>query len=208
MPRKYPEMIKKEVRERIINRESKLSVSQDMDVPYGTILTWTGDIKRRKSYSQEIKQEVRERVSKEGSKISVAEDIGICYSTILNWTRDITVGQGNKGIRGRSLKIIQDLMEKGYSMKTVSRYTKTMLKKYFPVKITRIKRRSILYLEEREEEAFKALVKDLKGKVISYQELGMMAKAFGLENAGKVRDVNKKERFLIRPKLRMYKPRS
>jgi len=84
MPRKYPEIIKKEVRERIKNEESKISVSQDLDIPYGTILTWTSDIKRRRSYSYEIKKEVRERVSREGSKMSVAEDMDICYSTILN----------------------------------------------------------------------------------------------------------------------------
>jgi len=191
MPRKYPEIIKKDAIERIKNEESKISVSQDMSIPYGTILTWTSDIKRRRSYSQEIKREVRERVSREGSKMSVAEDIGICYPTVLNWTRDITVGQGNNGIRGRSLRIVQDLMERGYSLKKVSLYTKTMLKKNFPVRITRVNRKSILYLEGNKEEALKALVKNLKGRVISYQELGMIAKAFGLQNTGKVRNVIK-----------------
>jgi len=190
MPRKYPERIKRDAIERIINKESKLSVSQDMDVPYGTILTWTSDIKRRKSYSQEIKQEVRERVGREGSKMSVAEDVGICYSTILNWTRDISVGQGNKGIRGRSLRVVQDLMERGYSLRKVSLYTKAMLKKNFPVRITRVNRKSILYLEGREEEAFKALIENLRGKVISYQELGMIAKAFGLKNTRKLKDIS------------------
>jgi hypothetical protein len=198
MPRKYPEMIKKEVRERIKNGESKLSVSQDMDIPYGTILTWTNDIKRRKSYSQEIKQEVRERVMREKVKISVAEDIGICYPTVLNWTRDITVGQGNRGIRGKSLRVVQDLMEKGYSLRKVSLYTKTMLKNYFPVKITRINRKSILYLEGNKEEALKAFVENLKGKVISYQKLGMMAQAFGLQNAGKVRNIIKRAKEFIK----------
>jgi len=192
MPREYPEIIKKEVRERIKNGESKVSVSQDLNIPYGTILTWTSDIKRRKSYSQEIKNEVRERVMRERVKISVAEDVGICYPTILNWTRDISVGQGNKGIRGRSLRIVQDLMERGYSLRKVSLYTKNMLKNNFPVKITRVKRKSILYLEGSEEEAFKALMENLKGKVISYQELGMLAKAFGLQNAGKMRNIIKR----------------
>jgi len=203
MPREYSGIIKKEVRERIKNGESKVSLSQDMDIPYGTILTWTSDIKRRKSYSQEIKNEVRERVMREKVKISVAEDVGICYSTILNWTRDISVGQGNKGIRGRSLRIIQDLMKNGYSLRKVSLYTKTMLKKNFPIRITRVKRKSILYLEGSEEEAFKALMENLKGKVINYQELGMIAKAFGLENVGKTRDIVKKSRiYQIRDILR------
>jgi len=198
MSRKYPEGIKKKAIQRIKNGESKLSVSQDMDVPYGTILTWTSDIKRRKSYSQEIKQEVRKRVRRCGSKISVAEDIGICYPTILNWTRNITVGQGNRGIRGKSLRVVQDLIEKGYSLKKVSLYTKTMLKNYFPVKITRINRKSILYLEGNKEEALKAFVENLKGKVISYQELGMMAQAFGLQNAGKVRNIIKRAKEFIK----------
>jgi len=192
MPRENPEISKKEVRERIKNGESKVSVSQDLNIPYGTILTWTSDIKRRKSYPQEIKNEVRERVIREKVKISVAEDVGICYPTILNWTRDISVGQGNKGIRGRSLRIVQDLMERGYSLRKVSLYTKNMLKNNFPVKITRVKRKSILYLEGSEEEAFKALMENLKGKVISYQELGMLAKAFGLQNAGKMRNIIKR----------------
>jgi len=192
MPREYPEIIKKNAIERIKNGESKVSVSQDLNIPYGTILTWTSDIKRRKSYSQEIKNEVRERVMRERVKISVAEDVGICYPTILNWTRDISVGQGNKGIRGRSLRIVQDLMERGYSLRKVSLYTKNMLKNNFPVKITRVKRKSILYLEGSEEEAFKALMENLKGKVISYQELGMLAKAFGLQNAGKMRNIIKR----------------
>jgi len=51
MPREYPEIIKKNAIERIKNGESKVSVSQDLNIPYGTILTWTSDIKRRKSYS-------------------------------------------------------------------------------------------------------------------------------------------------------------
>jgi len=192
MPREYLGIIKKEVREKIKNGESKISVSQDMDIPYGTILTWTSDIKRRKSYSQEIKNEVRERVMREKVKISVAEDVGICYPTILNWTRNISVGQGNKGIRGRSLRVVQDLMKKGYSLRKVSLYTKTMLKNNFPIRITRVKRKSILYLEGSEEEAFKALMNNFEGKIISYQELGMMAKAFGLQNAGKIRDIIKR----------------
>ena len=203
MPKEYSEIIKKEARERIKSEESKISVSQDMRIPYGTILTWTSDIKRRKSYSHEIKQKVRERVMREKVKISVAEDTGICYPTILNWTRDINVGQGNKGIRGRSLRVIQDLMKKGYSLRKVSLYTKTMLKNNFPVRITRVKRKSILYLEGSEEEAFRALMENLKGKVINYQELGMIAKAFGLENVGKTRDIVKKSRiYQIRDILR------
>lgn len=131
MPRKYPERIKIDVRERIKNGESKISVSQDMSIPYGTILTWTSDTKRRKSYSQEIRQKVRERVGREEAKVSVAEAMDISYSTVVRWTKDITTGQGNRGIRGRTLRVVQDLMKNGYTLKNVSRYTKIMLKSIF-----------------------------------------------------------------------------
>jgi len=194
MPREYPDEIKRKIIERIENGEAKILVSEEVKIPFGTILAWTRHVKRRKSYSYEIKQLVRERIKNGESKMAVSKELGISYPTLLSWTRDLISDKykGNYGIRGESLLITQNLMEEGYFMGNVPRHSIITLKKYFSIRKTRIKKRCILYLEGSKEQAFRAFMENVEDKVISFQKIANMAQAFGLKDAGQARDDIKK----------------
>jgi len=194
--RTYPKETKEEVRKRIKNGQSKTAVSKQMNIQLGTIIDWTRDLKRSKIYPQETKEKVRERVKNGETKRFVAETTGICYDCVRGWTRDIAVNRDNDNrgvlIRGKTLTIVKDLMEKGYSLENVPLYTKITLKKYFPVKTARIKRNIIFYLEERNEEAFRAFLDSFEVKAFTQHQINSMALAFGIKDASKAKDIVKK----------------
>jgi len=136
--------------------------------------------------SYKLIKEIRYYVKKYNSKIDTANKLGLSYDTVLFYTKDIRIRSRKKdidyrGINGKSLDLLKELMKNGYAFSS-KKYNTThyiKLKKYFPnIRRTKMHGTMIYYLDDKSIPAIKAFVEGLNKKVISYQELKNVAKVF------------------------------
>ena len=134
------------------------------------------------------------------SKYETSKELNICYQTILRITKDLPGhSKGRNGIRGGTLRMLQDLLKDGYTFfdtpsDSQKYYT---LKKYFPtVQRTRYEGCSILFLEDRSNLAVKAFLMKIRKNIISYQELKNITKIFNIELSK-----NEKDMFISKKRL-------
>ena len=137
-------------------------------------------------YSDMVKALVISLARNGESKYTIAKEIGISYTAICLWSRGYGRGKnGNFGIRGHSLKILQEVVEKGYFF-TCSEDGRhcggqaRTLSKYIPMKIVRSCKKSVCVLKGREKEAMAAFLKKLNKKVLNAQNVALIGKAFGI----------------------------
>ena len=163
---------------------TKKATADRFNLPYDQVVRWTLDIKRRSVYPPEVKQEARRRVLEGQDKVTIAQDMGIKYTTIVAWTKDLTRRE-IPALRGPVLKVLQDITQKGYVFPSDNLVEKSYkeLKKYMPLRHTRVRNLSIYYLEDKREIAFRAFVEKYGKKVINYRVLSMARKAFGIKDA-------------------------
>jgi len=137
------------------------------------------------------------------SKYQTAQELGINYLTVLKRTRHFPNNpKGRTGIRGNTLEMLQEIMKKGYTFCTPSSSTVhyQTLKKYFPMlQKTRYQNKSIIFLEDKAHIAVKAYLDQYSYKIISYNELKMITKLFGIQ-------LSKSEKLssLAKTKVRIY----
>lgn len=135
------------------------------------------------SYPAWVKVEALQRARNGEPKFSVAKRMGINYVTILRWTYDINRERGGY-VREGTVKILRQLVEKGYYFGALPTANKKALRKHFPVKFAVVrgkKHRQVLYLKGREKEAFWAFVRSTGMKTIGYHELSFIGRAFGMK---------------------------
>jgi len=147
-------------------------------------------------------QEIRKYVKKFNSKIDTAIKFGLSYETVLFHTKDIRIDRDmlkrnvfertpmnityhySKGISGKSLDLLKELVEKGYAL-SKDRYgleEYIRLKKDFPqIRRTRMYGRVVYYLDDKSKIAEKAFLEAIDKRVLSYQELKQITKVFGIE---------------------------
>ena len=135
--------------------------------------------------SKETIQKIREEVLSGKSKYQTAAEFGLHPHTIYRRTQDLPGSQlGWSGIRGNTLKLLQEIMQHGYVLSskhsTACKYR--ILKKYFP-NICRINmyNKTILYLDDKAPVAARAFLSDMNRKIMSFQELKQVTKVFGIE---------------------------
>jgi len=128
-----------------------------------------------------------------GVKSIVARELGIPYNTVLQMTQDIKFGPGNTTIGGKTLRLLKEIMNKGYALleSNISPNFR-ILEKHFPV-IQKVheKGKTIAFLPDKKEEAVKVLLQNMRYRVMSYQELKGITKLFGVELS-----YNEKQKFL------------
>lgn len=184
--KKYSEEIKQRVSKLIKSGTSKLEASRRFGIPYRTVIDWTLDIKQRKTYPAYLKKQARKLVKKGLSKIEVSRIIKVPYATVTNYTRDIkTETHGNARITGTTLKLLRELVAKGYAFddrNPIGRSSYKTLRQYFPVKTTKLHRVRIIYMNGNARKALEALLKKLNLRSIGYHDLGFIRKAFGIKN--------------------------
>ena len=102
------------------------------------------------------------------------------------------------GIRGQTLKLLQEIMQNGYvlSSKIKSGNKYRILRKYFP-NINRINmyNKTVLYLDDKASVAARAFLNDRDKKIMSFQELKQVTKTFGIELSSE-----EKHRFVGNPR--------
>jgi len=152
---------------------------------------------RKKHLSKNIIEKIRNDVLSNKTKYQIAKELNIPRSTVYYWTRDIPSKQcGWPGIRGKTLKLLEEIVSKGYAVPPCSyvqqRYM--VLRKYFPTicRVT-IYGRPIFFLEGKEDVAARVFLEKVNKKIISYQELKQVTKVFGVNLSKK-----EKEAFFLK----------
>jgi hypothetical protein len=130
-------------------------------------------------------QKIKNEILNGKSKYQVAIELGLHPSTVYRVTGKISGKSfGWHGIRGKSLKILQEILTNGYAF-TEGDYAGCnypLLKKYFPkIRRVHILNKSVLFLEDKAENVARAYLKHLDKKFMSYQELKQITKVFGVE---------------------------
>lgn len=143
------------VRNEILNGKSKLQTAREFGLHYETVKKYTRDIQNGKIYSPEEEKKIREMVKEIGVKTIVARELGVPYAAVKIITQDIKLKPGNRTIGGKTLQLLEEIMNKGYALlenRSITNYR--ILKKHFPViQKVHIKGKTIVFLPDRKEEA-------------------------------------------------------
>jgi glucan-binding YG repeat protein len=180
------EIIRK-AREMVLCGQSKHSVAKDLGVGTTTIYKHTKDIpsgKWPRQLSEETIQQIREEVIKGKSKYQVAKEMNVRFQRVYYYTKDLPNHvYPERGIQGRSLELLKELLQKGYVISTEGNYARLQrLKKYLPmIERAEIKRRSVYYLSDKNKVALQSMIQSKKSKIFSYQELSSMSKVFDVK---------------------------
>ena len=142
--------------------------------------------------SEELIQEIRHYVTKYNSKINAANKFGLSYDTVLFYTKDIRINRriirknlndeephiklyiktDNRypTIKGKSLNLLKELVQKGYAFpsKEYGQKQYIKLKKDFPkIRRTKIYGKMIYYRDDKSKIAAEAFLKVSNKKVMS-----------------------------------------
>jgi hypothetical protein len=140
-----------------------------------------------KKLTKEIIEKIREEIIDGKSKSKTAFEYGVNPKAVYRLTQDLPSQYGWPGIRGKTLKMLQEILQNGYilSSKIQAGDKYHVLKKYFP-NIIRINmhNKSILFLDDKAPIAARAFLSDMGKKIMSFQELKQITKVFGIELTG------------------------
>jgi transposase len=150
-------------------------------------------------YPKHLRRQVINLVKKNIRKAEVSRMLGVPYSRVQSWTSSIkSKGSNTEKITGHTLKLLRELVAKGYAFSDKSpmnRSSYKVLKKYFPVKEVKFGRDATCFIEGKEREAMQALLERRGKKSIGYQELGFMRKAFGIKSMKQNNKIMKRSRL-------------
>ena len=152
-----------------------------------------------KPLSKETIQKIREEVLKGKSKYRVAKEFGLSEFFVYSHTSDLpSINLREPCIKGKSLELLQRLMEEGYVHSNIDTYnTLRRLRRYLPmIQRTQVEGKAIYYLSDKNKIALQAMMKTKNSKIISYQKLKSITKVFGvnLDNGEKQHYVKFKDR--------------
>jgi len=137
-----------------------------------------------KPLSKETIQKMREEVLKGKSKYRVAKEFSLSEFIVYSHTSDLpSINLREPCIKGKSLALLQRLMEEGYVHSNVdTHYTLRRLRRYLPmIQRTQVEGKAIYYLSDKNKIALQAMMKTKHSKIISYQELKSITKVFGID---------------------------
>jgi hypothetical protein len=151
-----------------------------------------------KPLPKETIQKIREEVLKGKSKYRVAKDMNLSEFIVYSHTSDLpSINLREPCIRGKSLEILQQLLQEGYVHSNINTYNiLRRLRRLLPmIQRTQIDGKGIYYLSDKNKIALQAMIKTKHSKIISYQELKSITKVFGvnLDDVEKQRIVRYKE---------------
>ncbi len=155
-----------------------------------------------KHLTDEIIQKIRKEIQNGKSKYRTAAEYDIHPNTVYKITQDLPGGQfGWPGIRGKTLKLLQELMQHGYILSNKlhagSKYH--ILKKYFSnINKINMYNKTILFLDDKAPVAARAFLSDMNKKIMSFQELKQVTRTFGIELSSK-----EKHKYVVKPRKRV-----
>jgi DNA-binding CsgD family transcriptional regulator len=172
------------IREEVKKYKSKVKVAKMLNISYRTVLYYTRDIIIRKKPSKEMIEQIREEVKGGKSRLQVSKDIKLSYHVVCNYSIDLpstkTVYKRHTGIKGRALEILNILMSDGYHIcipRDVAKYR--LLKKRIPtIYKVHLYNKTIVFLEEKSNEAIRGFLEHINKRKISCHELEKISKVF------------------------------
>jgi hypothetical protein len=118
------------------------------------------------------------------SKYQVSREMNVSEQAIYRHTNDIpSINREEPAIRGKKLELLLQLMNEGY-IRTKRNNVRELreLKMLLPmIHHTHIDEKTIFYLEGKNKLALESLMKTKRSRIISYQELKRISKAFDVE---------------------------
>jgi len=184
---KIPQEVIGKVRAEVKKGRSRYKVAAEFGIDPKTVYRHTDDLpkkwerggKRYSCLSPAKKAWIKRRAEQGKSRYQISKELDVSYSTVRRIAKDFP--DGRSGIRGKTLEMLQELLERGYFLLPTS-YCYHALKTYFPsIQMIRFKNRSICFLEDKKDEALNAFLKNKATKVINYQELKVMTKLFDVD---------------------------
>ncbi|MBI2546954.1 MAG: hypothetical protein HYW23_00725 [Candidatus Aenigmarchaeota archaeon] len=167
---------------------SSLGISKRLGVSQGIVMYYTRGLPRRtKRLTKEDKEEMV-RMCKEGySNIEIGKKFGVHSSTAYLVTRDFR-GTTRRVLRNLTLEIISRLLEKGFFIVPKNDYSyitaiRDLCSRFGIRKVSLSRKRNpvtVCFLPDKSKEALKAVLKQLKKKATSYQELNILSQTFGI----------------------------
>ena len=181
-PGRTEEEIEK-IRRNVIKYNSRFITAKIMNIPPSSVYGYTWDIELKRGLSKEQINKIRKETLNGKTKIQIAKENNLSYNIVLKHTCDnpsqFHLG-GWTGIRGKSLEILQVLLIEGYYIcsKGDSKHY-PLLKKYFPtVCKVYIYGKTIIFLEDKSNEAIRGFLECINKRKIGYWELEKISKAF------------------------------
>ena len=196
MAKPLPKEIFRKMREQVLKGKSKHRVAKEMGIGISTVYKHTKDIpsgKWSRRFSKETIQQIREEVIKGKSKYQVSKEKGLSFQLVYYYTKDLPNHQySERGIQGKSLELLKELLEKGYVNSTDETSQRLRrLKKYLPmIERAEVDRRSVYYLSDKNKVALQSLIQNKKSKIFSYQDLSSMSRVFDVK-------LSKKEKKIV-----------
>ena len=199
MAEKLSEEIIQKIHKLVLCGKSKYSIAKQMGVGISTVYKHTKDIpsgKWHRKFSKEIIQQIRLEVINGKSKYQIAKEMKLQFQLVYYYTKDLPNHQyPERGIQGKSLELLKELLEKGYVNSTDETSQRLRrLKKYLPmIQRAQVKGHSVYYLSDKNKIALQSLIQSKKSKIFSYQELSSMSKVFDVKLSSK-----EKSSFLLK----------
>ncbi len=196
---KYPKELRQKVVDLIKDGMPKMDASRKFGISYRTIMDWTSNIRIQRFYPKHLREKVRCLVRKGLSRKEASRITGVQYNSVVKYAAGIDAGRSREMIAGATLKLLRELVEKGYVFDEkdhARRGNYITLRKYFPVKRVESERKTILYLDGNERTALEAFLKKLDWRSVEYQKLACIRQAFGikkLKRDNKIRGAPEKE---------------
>jgi len=182
-PRRTQDEIQ-QIRKNVRKYNSKLKTTKIMNLPYSTVRNHTTDITIKRGLTEAQIKKIREETLNCKSKIQIAQENKVSYGLVLKHTRDLPsrfqLG-GYHGIRGKTLEILKKLLIDGYYICSASGDTTKCrnLKKHFPMLLKAYCcGKTVIYLQDKSNEAAKGIIGLSNKKVLSYQEIKQIIKVF------------------------------
>jgi hypothetical protein len=174
------------IRGEVKKGKSRYKIAAELGISYRTVYNYTDDFPKRKrrQLSAEAKEKIRKEVKAGDSKYQVAKDFNLSPTRVCKLTEDLpNHPRGNEGIRGNSLRLLKELLEKGYVTSSDSGtavYLHT-LRKHFPsIQRSEINGKRIFFLNGKDKVALAKFLEQSKPRVISYHKLSQITKTFGV----------------------------
>ena len=137
-----------------------------------------------KAFTKQTIHEIRKLVISGMSKYAVAKTLQISRSSVYYHTKDLPSSKpGNRGIRGKTLELLKELLENGYVFSSADKSSNlhTIKKHFSNVKRTQVDGKSVYYLDDKKKQAFETMLKQKQSKIMSYADLSTMSTVFDVE---------------------------
>jgi predicted transcriptional regulator len=199
MPKGISKEIQSKIREEVKKGESRYKIAIEFGIDPHAVYKYTKDLPKRKvKHLSPAKKAWIKRKAKEGkSKYQISKELGISPPTVCKIAKDFPNSKpGWHGIRGKTLELLQDILEKGYGRSKKGAKAYRTLKKYFPsIQRAEVNGEAIYFWKGKDRDALKAFLGKLHTKVINYGKLGQITRTFGMELSK-----GEKEKFFGRSK--------